>query len=161
MKKWLLYGCLFLVGLITYFIVINYPVAAEPKNLPALTDTSVVASDLRAIVGHYHKRNYAHPEVLDSVAGYLQQQFQQLTTQVAEQPFEVEGKTYRNVVASFGPADAPRIIIGAHYDVCGKQDGADDNASGVAGILALGRLLKGAKLTNRIDLVAYTLEEPS
>jgi len=160
MKKWLLYVLLFLAGLLTYFIVINYPVAADPKALPVLTDTSLVASDLRAIVGHYHKRNYVHPEVLDSVSAYIRQQFQQQTRQVTEQPFVVEGRECRNVNASFGPLDAPRIIIGAHYDVCGKQEGADDNASGVAGILALARLLKGTVLTNRIDLVAYTLEEP-
>ena len=27
------------------------------------------------------------------------------------------------------------VLIGAHYDTCGKQPGADDNAAGVAAIL--------------------------
>ncbi|MCG8433770.1 MAG: M28 family peptidase, partial [Gammaproteobacteria bacterium] len=41
--------------------------------------------------------------------------------------------------------------------------GADDNASGVAGILEIARLIAEAKpkLTRRLDLVAYTLEENS
>jgi hypothetical protein len=160
MKKWLLYVLLFLAGLLTYFVVINYPVAADPKVLPVLSDARLIGSDLRAIVGHHQKRNYLHPDVLDSVADYVKHQFALQHADVAEQPFEVEGRQYRNVIASFGPADAPRIIIGAHYDVAGKQEGADDNASGVAGILALGRLLKGKTLTHRIDLVAYSLEEP-
>lgn len=34
------------------------------------------------------------------------------------------------------------------------------NASGVVGLLELSRLLKGHKLNQRIDLVAYSLEEP-
>lgn len=160
MKKWFFYVFLFLGGLVTYFVVANYPVASDPKVMPLLTDTSLVAADLRAIVGHHNKRNYAHPEVLDSVADYIKQQFGVQQAAVAEQRFEAERREYRNIIASFGPSDAPRIIIGAHYDVCGKQEGADDNASGVAGILALGRLLKGKILTNRIDLVAYSLEEP-
>ncbi|RZK52318.1 MAG: M28 family peptidase, partial [Pedobacter sp.] len=53
-----------------------------------------------------------------------------------------------------------RIIVGAHYDSCGDQEGADDNASGVVGLLELARLLKGQKINQRIDLVAYSLEEP-
>ncbi|MGH1520216.1 M28 family peptidase [Chryseobacterium sp. JK1] len=37
---------------------------------------------------------------------------------------------------------------------------ADDNATGVTAILELSRMLKEQKLNYRIDLVAYTLEEP-
>jgi hypothetical protein len=44
--------------------------------------------------------------------------------------------------------------------VCGEQDGADDNASGTVGLLALAKLLANADLKYRIDLVAFTLEEP-
>ncbi|MGB4772648.1 MAG: M28 family peptidase [Chitinophagaceae bacterium] len=160
MRKWLTYIFLFLVGLGSYFVVVNYPYTSEEKQLQALCDTSLIAADLHAITGHTLSRNYLHPEVLDSVAAYIQQQFMVQGALVNQQYFEVEGRQYQNVIASFGPADAPRIIIGAHYDVAGKQEGADDNASGVAGILALGRLLKGKALTHRIDLVAYSLEEP-
>nr|GFC84151.1 hypothetical protein [Tanacetum cinerariifolium] len=50
----------------------------------------------------------------------------------------------------------------AHYDVCGEQPGADDNASAVAGLLETARLLQSqaATLRHRIDFVAYSLEEP-
>jgi Zn-dependent M28 family amino/carboxypeptidase len=72
----------------------------------------------------------------------------------------VDGNVYKNVLCSFGTENVKRIIVGAHYDVCGDQEGADDNASGVVGLLELARMLKGKKLNHRIDLVAYTLEEP-
>jgi len=72
----------------------------------------------------------------------------------------VKGKTYKNVICSFGTENKKRIIVGAHYDVCENQEGADDNATGVVGLLELSRQLKTSKLNYRIDLVAYTLEEP-
>ena len=61
----------------------------------------------------------------------------------------------------FGPEDAPHCVIGAHYDVCGIQPGADDNASGVAGLLELAVLLgRDPSLPAHFELVAYNLEEP-
>lgn len=76
------------------------------------------------------------------------------------QEYKVDGKTYQNVICSFGTNHLKRIIVGAHYDVCGNQQGADDNASGIIGLLEMARLLKGKELRHRVDLVAYTLEEP-
>lgn len=99
-------------------------------------------------------------DILDSVAGYITHEFSGSTAQVAIQKFEVSRQFYSNIIASFGPENGERLIVGAHYDVCGEQDGADDNASGVAGLLELARLLKDKKLKYRIDLVAYALEEP-
>jgi Zn-dependent M28 family amino/carboxypeptidase len=76
------------------------------------------------------------------------------------QEFRVNGRTYKNVVASFGIQFNQRIVVGAHYDVCGAQPGADDNASGVAGLLELARMLSYTQTKYRIDLVAFALEEP-
>jgi Zn-dependent M28 family amino/carboxypeptidase len=42
----------------------------------------------------------------------------------------------------------------------GPFPGADDNASGVAGLIELGKLLARAKLKSRVILAAYALEEP-
>ncbi len=69
---------------------------------------------------------------------------------------------YKNVIASFGEGPGERIIVGAHYDVYGDYQGADDNASAIAGLLETARLLNrnNAKLKSPVDFVAYTLEEP-
>ena len=40
---------------------------------------------------------------------------------------------------------AKKLIVGAHYDVAGDQDGADDNASAVAGLLETARMVFEAK----------------
>ncbi len=52
--------------------------------------------------------------------------------------------SYRNVIARVGPAVGPLVVVGAHYDAMGEfgpNPGADDNASGAAGLVELARLL--------------------
>jgi hypothetical protein len=107
-------------------------------------------------------RNYQNVSSLDRAADYIFKEFSQCTTRVEIQRYPVNDKEYKNVIASFGPMKGERIIVGAHYDVCGDQPGADDNGTGAAAVLELARLLSGLKpkLKRRIDLVAYSLEEP-
>jgi hypothetical protein len=77
--------------------------------------------------------------------------------------------TARNVVGVIGDTDygSGTIIIGAHYDSrCSKLDdyladapGADDNASGVAALIELARILSAHPHRVRIILVAFSAEE--
>jgi Zn-dependent M28 family amino/carboxypeptidase len=78
------------------------------------------------------------------------------------QSFRVDGGQTQNVIASVGPIGKPRFVIGAHYDTCDHFPGADDNASGVAGLLEIARLLSPIHrdIPCHVDLVAYALEEP-
>lgn len=107
-------------------------------------------------------RNHKNVKSLDKAAAWLKKALEKDGYKVEEQPYDVDGKTYKNLITRIGPKSAPLVVIGAHYDVCGDQPGADDNASGVAGLLELARLLKARapKLKNRLELVFYTLEEP-
>jgi Zn-dependent M28 family amino/carboxypeptidase len=68
-------------------------------------------------------------------------------------------------MAEFGPGDRSQslLVVGAHYDAFGETGslpGADDNASGTAGLLELARLLGKADPLAPVMLVAYTNEEP-
>lgn len=123
-------------------------------------DTTIILTHLKKIVETDQPRNHENLKALNSVAYYINSQFAKYADSTSFQKYQVEGKEYKNVIASFGTSNQERIIIGAHYDVCDEQDGADDNASGVVGLLEIARLLKGKNLNKRIDLVAYTLEEP-
>ena len=126
----------------------------------ANTDTSLVKKHLKNITKRAGYRNHQNVAQLNAIANYIQTDFLKYTNDVSFQEYKVDGKTYKNVICSFGTENKQRIIVGAHYDVCGDQEGADDNASGVVGLLELARQLKDKKLSKRIDLVAYTLEEP-
>jgi uncharacterized protein YjgD (DUF1641 family) len=160
LKKIIKFTLIIILLLLVVFIAQNYPATSQAKNLTRLSDTINIRKNLEAIINTPQKRNYKNTGILDSIAGYIKQQFLLSATRVTTQNFVVNNKTYSNIIASFGPEEGERIIVGAHYDVCGEQDGADDNASGVAGLLELARLLKNNHVKYRIDLVAYTLEEP-
>lgn len=124
------------------------------------TDTLLLTKHLKQIIETEAPRKYTNTEVLDKVAAYIHGVFSEYADTVFYQDYEAYDHTYRNVICVFGPNDSETVVVGAHYDVCGEQDGADDNASGVAGLLELARQLKGKELKHRIELVAYTLEEP-
>ncbi|QHL87773.1 M28 family peptidase [Nibribacter ruber] len=126
----------------------------------AQADTIQIKNHLTTITKTPKPRNYQNVDQLNQTANYLISVFSQYTPSVSVQEYTVDGQVYKNVIASFGMEHTKRIIVGAHYDVCGNQEGADDNATGVVGLLELARLLKGQQLNHRIDLVAYTLEEP-
>ena len=104
----------------------------------------------------------AVPDTLNIVAGYIYDELSQSSGDVSYQEFKVDGDTFRNVIAHFGPNDeqAPLYVIGAHYDSEEGNPGADDNASGVAGLLELARLFSLKPPTVPVELVAYALEEP-
>lgn len=105
-------------------------------------------------------RNYQNIDQLNQTAEFIYSYLRQYADTVFYQTYQVNGITYGNVVARFGDTINERLIIGAHYDVCGNQEGADDNASGIIGLLEIARMLRESKQKKNIELVAYTLEEP-
>lgn len=143
--------CLYVTQPLIRIVNFPSPVSADPARLE---------THVRALSESFVPRNEAHPENLDRCAAYIRREFESAHARVSEQPFTVAGKTYRNVIARFGPDTKETVVVGAHYDTAGPLPGADDNASGVAGLLELARLLGNAQLPIRVELVAYTLEEP-
>ena len=72
---------------------------------------------------------------------------------------EIEGEL-RNVVAMpRGPLQSPLILVGAHYDSVPETPGADDNASGIAAMLAAARALALLDPAPPVAFVAWNGEE--
>ncbi|MCI5057729.1 MAG: M28 family peptidase [Flavobacteriales bacterium] len=140
---------------------VTQPTLIKPEQVetPEVSPKSLEQM-VRIMTDHEVARNYKNIERLNEVAEYIHETFSSYSNDVSYQKYNIEGVEYKNVIASFGPKEGERIVIGAHYDVCGDQPGADDNATGTVGLLELARLLKSQNLKYRVDLVAYTLEEP-
>ena len=107
-------------------------------------------------------RNYRNIDSLNNVASYLEDRFKDIGLETYFQNYVVDNNEYKNVIATLNPQYEKRLIIGVHYDVCGDFQGADDNASAVAGLIQTAKQLYSLKdiLPIRIDFVCFTLEEP-
>jgi hypothetical protein len=125
-----------------------------------LVNAEKMKKDLITIGAREGFRTYKDTATLNAVAKFMRNELAQYADTIFEQAYTVNGIVYKNIIASFGIQHTKRIVLGAHYDVCGDQAGADDNGSGLVGLLEIARLLKGKTLANRIDVVAFTLEEP-
>jgi hypothetical protein len=111
----------------------------------------------------------------DSCATWLEEQFKNYGAQVIIQQAEMPGtsKTYKikNIIASFNPAAAQRILLCAHWDTREMADqdterknepipGADDGGSGVGILLEIARIINENKLKNiGVDIVLFDAED--
>lgn len=141
--------------LISFLVIFLFGTSAYSQS-----DTIRIKELLIELTKTSKPRNYQNPDQLNETAEFIYGYFRQYADTVFYQTYLVNGITYGNVVARFGDTINERLIIGAHYDVCGNQEGADDNASGIIGLLELARMLRTQKQQKNIELVAFTLEEP-
>ena len=151
------------------------PLVSPIPSQPPEVDVARLAAHVRRLSVDFYPRSYDRPKNLNLAAQYIYDELKAAGAEVSLQDVVVEEATYRNVIARFAPKAGPLLVIGAHYDSFGDSNveaeatgstlkthtpGADDNASGVAGLIELARLLGRKPPTRAIELVAYTLEEP-
>jgi hypothetical protein len=149
------------LSLVALCLYVTQPlIGGANVSAPISVDPAKLETHVRTLSQSLVPRDESHPENLDRCAGYIRREFEHANARVSEQPFTVAGKTYRNVIAHFGPETKEMVVVGAHYDTADPLPGADDNASGIAGLLELARLLGNRELPRRVELVAYTLGEP-
>lgn len=132
----------------------------RPRSSPPDVDPDRLRATVRALAVDFSPRDIEHPRNLDAAARHIRGKLEAAGLTVDEQPYEIGARTYRNIVATLGPPSSEIVVVGAHYDVCMPFPGADDNASGVAGLVELARHLVNEPLGCQVQLVAYTLEEP-
>jgi Zn-dependent M28 family amino/carboxypeptidase len=152
------------------------PLVIPRTSEPPAVDAAALEAHVRALSEKFYPRSFDQLEKLDAAAGYIKSEFLRSGAGVEEQVFAVEEATYRNIIARYGPETGPVLVIGAHYDSFADPQageysakgygpeshtpGADDNASGVAALLELGRLLAQSPPPIGVELVAYSVEEP-
>jgi hypothetical protein len=110
---------------------------------------------------HFDRNPHDGYPKLEQAAQYIKGEFQKAGLDVKEDPFQWEGKSFKNIVAEKKGMTFPdRVyILGAHYDTVSGSLGADDNASGVAVLLEVGRNIQTIPLECTVRLVAFCLEE--
>ena len=157
-----------------------YWLVAQPLVTPIASksppvDISRLQAHVRVLSQELYPRSYDQRTKLAAAAAYVRAQLTGAGANTEEQVFSVDGDGYRNIIARYGPTDGPVLVIGAHYDSYGNEvrgasfpggyditthtPGADDNASGVAGLIELARLLTQAPPKIGVELVCLSFPE--
>ena len=150
------------VLLAVVLVFVMNPVKIRAFSPGASADPARLEADVRALTGLPGFRCFERPDDLDRAADWAKTKLMASGLLVEEESFGVGDLSFRNLVAHYGADEGPVLVIGAHYDVCGEQPGADDNASGVAGLIELARMLgrNQPEIVHRIELALWPLEEP-
>jgi hypothetical protein len=120
-----------------------------------------LATHVRVLASEIGERNLWRADALEAAARYVGDRFRDFGYQVHAQPFEVEGRTVKNLEAPLvGTSLSTEIVVvGAHYDTVQGSPGADDNASGIAAVMESARLLASTNLARTVRFVAFVNEE--
>lgn len=126
--------------------------------------TAELRGHVAMLAGTIGPRALWHGDTLGRSADYIAGQLEQAGWTVRRLGYEVRGVRCENLEVERRGRTRPDeiVVIGAHYDTVVTTPGADDNASGVAGLLALARQFARADASPQRTLrfVAFVNEEP-
>jgi Zn-dependent M28 family amino/carboxypeptidase len=115
---------------------------------------------VHTLAGKIGERHVHRPKALADAADYIGQQFAATGYAPRSQAYSTHSTTVRNIEAERSGSSREILLIGAHYDSVPGCPGANDNASGVAAVLAISRLLAHDSAPCTIRFVAFVNEEP-
>ncbi|MEO1229557.1 MAG: M28 family peptidase [Myxococcota bacterium] len=106
-------------------------------------------------------RHHSSPALLEETRRYIQAEFRRFQLQASHQDFVWRTISALNLIGRHrGEAsDGGTVIVCAHFDSIATTPGADDNASGTAGVLEAMRVLSQYGFENSIDFIGFDLEE--
>jgi hypothetical protein len=169
-KLWLVLTVLvfgLLAGLIWVLRITRMPLRSYKGPLSPLTSQQLdtanrLSQHVKYLSETIGERNLPKTGTLQAAADYLRSQLEQAGCSVSEQTYLVQGQQVRNFEVRLPGTDArsENVMVGAHYDSVVGAPGADDNASGVAAVLELARVLQGSAHRKTIRLALFVNEEP-
>jgi len=108
------------------------------------------------------ERSVFKPMKLAEAESYILSEWRNLGYAPEKQTYLLRTTEVSNlIVEKVGTSKAHEIVvIGAHYDSVAGSPGADDNASGVAALLEISRLLREKNFSRTLRFVAFVNEEP-
>jgi Peptidase family M28 len=135
------------------------PLNVQERQLAARLRTHVTA-----IASAEH--NVAHYQKLEQAATHIETVLRGYGCLVRRQEFDSDAGSVRNLEITV-PCSSPMaqkrrlVVVGAHYDSATGAPGANDNASGVAALIELARLLEDLKSAGdrEVRLVFFVNEE--
>lgn len=140
------------------------PVPSDRKAFIASRITQIteerLLGHLESLVGIRHP--VTAPEGLRAAGAYIAGEMKSFGLDLLEEAIEGEhNERFVNLIGreSGGRAGKKILVIGAHYDTVADSPGADDNASGLAVLLEVARILAPLRGKLTPQFVAFSLEE--
>jgi hypothetical protein len=138
------------------------------KNVSAAAALSPAEIDLRdelkaaveELGGGIGERNMSRYGQLLAAGGFIEESFSRAGLHPRRDIYELNGRQCYNIEAEIRGSSPQIVLVGAHYDSVLGAPGANDNGSGVAGMLALARRFAGKSTSSTLRFVAFVNEEP-
>jgi Zn-dependent M28 family amino/carboxypeptidase len=136
--------------------------APSPLDEDARALSADLERDVRTLSSEIGERNLDHPEALARARDFVEQGLSRSGLEVKKQTFRVRSTDCENLEVEIpGRSSASEVVvIGAPYDSAPGTPGADDNATGVAALLALARRARASAPARTLRFVAFVNEEP-
>lgn len=133
----------------------------KPGELLKQVDTLLLKKHLEFVSGERNDRSPAAREHKKAVQDSLLSYFNTRRLNPYLQQLSETDKLAANIIGDkTGINDSAAVfIVCAHYDTVVGSPGADDNASGIAGIMELMRILSQYNFENTIRFIAFDMEE--
>lgn len=150
------------VVLVLAFVVFRRRPSPNGASAAAAAIVSALRRDVHALCA-IGERNTFHPGQLAAAADLVSRELTDAGYTVERQAYETrDGVRSENLIVELRGRRRPAeiVVIGAHYDSVFGTVGADDNASGVAALLALARRFVRAQPEATLRFVAFANEEP-
>jgi Zn-dependent M28 family amino/carboxypeptidase len=130
-------------------------------EMPDLALQQRLRGHVEELAGAIGERNVWRPEALHAAGAYIRGALAAAGCDVLAQAYETQGMRCENLEVTLTGGEPARIVVvGAHYDTVAGSPGANDNASGVAGLIEIARALRAQPLGCTVKLVAFVNEEP-
>ena len=133
------------------------------ENLLNDTEKHTLMKNLSRHVAHLSvnigERHLWNDDSLEQAAHYIESEFRAAGYVPMRQTFMSYRKPISNIVVEKNGSSQHLIVVGAHYDSVPGSPGADDNASAVAGMIELARMLKDIRCTSSFRFLAFVNEE--
>jgi hypothetical protein len=166
MRQSVLIGVLGSALALGWFVMIRMPGESYSGPLPAATDEiHALEGELRShvdiLAGEIGERNVFHYPKLVQAAEYIGETLSEAGYKIARQEYDVAGQVCANIEAEVRGTERPEeiVLIGAHYDSVKGSPGANDNATGVAAMLALAGAFAQNPAPRTLRFVAFANEE--
>ena len=161
-------GIIALAAMFAWWAMIQMPGKSHCGPLPPPDEQLTrLAEELRRhvarLAAEIGERNLLRrPRQLAAAADYLKAELSRAGYPVRRQQFTVSGHACCNLDVEVRGATrcAEIVVIGAHYDSVIGTPGANDNASGVAALLALAARFQKRRIERTLRFVAFANEEP-